>query len=141
VLALRWLTGREHGSRELHEKLVAKGCAAAIATQVVDGLKAERLLSDERFIEALIAARRRRGYGPLRIREQLKDKGVDEEAIGRWLDLAAREWDEDVKQVRSRKFGGKLPKTYAERARQARFLQYRGFTFDQIQRAFGARDD
>ena len=135
------LARREHSSFELHEKLITKGCAPALAVQVVERLKQERLLSDERFIEMLIESRRRRGYGPLRVRQELEKKGIPEDAIEQWLDPFGREWIELLREVRHKKFGGKPPKDFSERARQARFLQYRGFTFDQIQRVMNARDD
>jgi len=138
--ALRMLTGREFSRRELEDKLVKKGCAADIAAQVVNGLEAERLLSDDRFVETLVYARRRRGYGPLRIRRELQDKGISEETIERWLDAGGAEWFEEVRRVRRRKYGARVPKSLAERAKQSRFLQYRGFSFDQIQQALNSRE-
>jgi regulatory protein len=134
------LTGREFSRRELEDKLVKKGCAADIAAQVVNGLEAERLLSDDRFVETLVYARRRRGYGPLRIRRELQDKGISEETIERWLDAGGAEWFEEVRRVRRRKYGARVPKSLAERAKQSRFLQYRGFSFDQIQQALNSRE-
>jgi regulatory protein len=135
------LARREHSSFELHEKLIKKGCAPGLAAQTVERLTAERLLSDERFIEGLIAARRRRGYGPLRVRHDLEKKGIPEDDIERWLDPGAAEWIELLQQVRRKKFGPGEPKNYNERAKQARFLQYRGFSFEQIQRALSERED
>jgi len=112
----------------------------AVAAQVVERLKTERLLSDERFIESMIAARQRRGYGPLRVRQELEKKGIPRETVEEWLDPRAREWITLLKEVRRKKFGVKQTKNYAERAKQARFLQGRGFTFDQIQQVLNARD-
>ena len=103
------------------------------------GLEAEGLLSDDRFVEALVRVRRQRGRGPLRIQKELQEKGVAEDVVGRWLDVASDDWVEEVKRVCRRKYGGKVPKSLSERAKQARFLQYRGFTFDQIQRALNPR--
>jgi len=139
-LALNWLGRREHSRNELYTKLQHKGCEDSVAEQVLDQLERERLLSDDRFIESLMQARRRRGYGPLRIRQELQEKGVAPEAIERWLDVGSRDWIEDLKRVRHKKFGGRLPRGYAERATQARFLQYRGFTFEQIQQVLNTRE-
>jgi regulatory protein len=116
-----------------------KGCAEVIAVEVVRQLETERLLSDDRFMESLIQARRNRGYGPLRIQKELQEKGVAPEAIAGWLDATSREWVDDIRRVQRKKFGGRIPKSYAERARQARFLQYRGFTYDQIQQLLDPR--
>lgn len=106
---------------------------------MLEQLERERLLSDERFTESFLQARRNRGYGPLRIRRELQDKGIEPEAIERWLDGSGRDWIEHVKRVRQKKFGESLPKSHAERAKQARFLQYRGFTYEQIQQVLNPR--
>jgi regulatory protein len=133
------LTRREHSRRELEEKLIRKGCAAEMATQVAASLEVERLLSDDRFVEMLIRARRRRGYGPVRIRGELREKGIADDVIARWLDVGSHDWTEEVKRVRRQKYGAGIPANMNERAKQARFLQYRGFTFDQIQQALNPR--
>lgn len=94
------------------------------------------MLSDERFAESLVRARRNRGYGPLRIRQELQEKGAAPEIIERSVDARSREWLVEIERVRRKKFGERLPSDYAERARQSRFLQYRGFSTDQIREAF-----
>jgi len=119
--------------------MLKKGCAEAIAAEVVRQLETERLLSDDRFMESLIRARRNRGYGPLRIQKELQEKGVAPEAIANWLDATSRDWIDDIRRVQRKKFGARLPRNYTERARQARFLQYRGFTYDQIQQLLDPR--
>lgn len=62
---------------------------------------------------------------------------MPQEAIERWVDPRSRDWFAQAGRVRQRRFGARPPRDYAERAKQARFLQYRGFTFEQIQRALG----
>jgi len=104
---------------------------------VVDELQRAGLVSDERFSEMLVRVRRSRGFGPLRIKHDLQEKGVAGDLINQWVDTSSPEWKQDARQVRRKKFGVRPPKTFADKARQMRFLQYRGFTHDQIQRAFG----
>ena len=96
------------------------------------------LLSDERFAEALVRSRRRRGYGPMRIRRELQEKGLPEEAVTRWVDARAPDWIAELEQVRRRKFGPAPPRDLRERARQARFLQGRGYTYEQIRQALNS---
>lgn len=132
-MALDMLARREHSLHELQQKLVRKGCGAELAAEVAQELETRQLLSDGRFAEDLLRARRERGYGPLRIKKEMQDKGVDEELIERFVDMSDPLWLEILKRVRRKKFGDRRPRSYQERARQARFLQYRGFTFDQIQ--------
>jgi regulatory protein len=140
ALALRWLARREHSRAELESKLIHKGCEAGLARQITARLAAERLVSDARFAEGLVRARRSRGYGPVRIQKELERKGIEEGAIDAVLDARSREWLQEIERVRSKRFGAGLPRSYTERARQAKFLQYRGFTFDQIQQVLGSRD-
>ncbi len=138
--ALSWLARREYGRQELLDKLVQRGCEEDTAARIVAALAAEGLVSDERFIEALLHVRRVRGYGPLYIRRELEEKGIARSTIQRWLDVGSRDWVEDVKRVNKKKFGGKQPANLAERAKRTRFLQYRGFTHEQIRQALGNDD-
>ena len=138
--ALSWLARREYGRAELIGKLVQRGCEEQAAAGIVAALAAEGLVSDERFVEALLHVRRVRGYGPLYIRRELEEKGIERSTIERWLDVGSRDWVEDVKRVNKKKFGGKQPASLAERAKQTRFLQSRGFTHEQIRQALGNND-
>ena len=135
-----YLARREHSRRELQDKLFRKGFPETVAARVIAELETAGQLSDERYAEGLIRVRWERGYGPLRIQRELQQKGVDPEIVGRLLDFSAREWADSLQRVRRKKFGAQLPKTFAERARQLRFLHTRGFTSDQLQQALNPRD-
>ena len=130
-----WLARREHSCAEVVAKLVRKGCDARIAAQVAAELTAKNFLSDERLAEVVVRSRRRRGYGPMRIRRELQQKGLTDEAVERWSDPKSKDWLTELERVRLKKFGSRPPDNYAERAKQARFLQQRGFTYEQIQQA------
>jgi regulatory protein len=101
-------------------------------------LAAEDYLSDERLAEVVARSRRRRGYGPMRIRRELEQKGLASEAIERWSDVRSKDWLAELERVRQKRFGGRPPSSFAERAKQARFLQQRGFTYEQIQQALSS---
>ena len=108
---------------------------------MVESLAGANLVSDERFVEARIASRRERGYGPVHIRRDLEERGIDRETIDRWVDMNDREWLGDLRAVQQKKFGARAPATTAERARQMRFYQYRGFTMEQIRKILGKDND
>lgn len=137
--AIGWLARREHSRAEVMAKLARKGCASDVAEGVVAVLTAQELLSDERFAESLVRSRRRRGYGPARIRKELEEKGLENGTVARWLDARNDDWLAELERVRRKKFGRRAPRSYEERAKQIRFLQYRGFTYDQIQQALNSR--
>lgn len=130
--AMDLLMRREHSVAELQQKLDAKDYDADIVCEVVEQLANEGLVSDERFTEAFVRYRANNGYGPLRIQSELRQRGVDEKMQAAFLDQRDPQWFERVEQVRRKRFGEALPEDFKERARQARFLQYRGFTSEQI---------
>lgn len=133
------LARREHSVAELRRKLAARDLPAGDIEAVLTELVAEGLASDARFAEAFVAARLRRGQGPARIRRELELRGVGRELADTALGQA--DWSGSAQAVREKKFGQALPADYRERARQARFLQYRGFTAEQIHRALGGAGD
>ena len=79
--ALGWLARRDHSTRELKTKLAARGHAASEAGEAIGRLKEQRYQSDERFAETLARSRAGQGYGPRRIRAELKSHGLGEPLI------------------------------------------------------------
>ncbi len=133
--ALRLLARREYGKRELRGRLMAKGGDAATTDGVIAELASRGLVSDRRFTEALVRSRRERGYGPVRIRTELQAKGIDPALIEESVDERDPEWLAVLSGARAKKFGDAAPADYREWVRQARFLQGRGFTAEQIRTA------
>jgi len=138
--ALRLLTNREHTRAELRRKLASRVSGEGLLEQVLDELEAQNALSDQRFVETYIDVRRRKGFGPRRVRMELQDKGAAKALIADWLDESDPVWDQALAETARRKFGDRLVKDYRERARRARFLEYRGFAPERI-RALLWRDD
>jgi regulatory protein len=132
--ALRLLARREHSTQELTAKLLVRGFEPEPVAEVVVALAAKNLVSDARFVDEFVAARLRRGAGPAKIREELRGRGVAVELLGAALAAYRDEWTAKAEAARRKRFGATLPRDYAERARQARFLQQRGFTAEQIRK-------
>jgi regulatory protein len=130
--ALAMLARREHSSAELRRKLTVKGFPAKIIDDVLSDLDGERWLSDERFVEMFIRARRERGYGPVRIRAELTERGIDDAVIAAYLDASDPEWLQRLERAKTKRFGVSKAPDFPERARQMRFFQARGFTMEQI---------
>jgi regulatory protein len=140
-VALALQAYREHGAKELEAKLARKGYNALTTAQVIDDLRQSGLVSDRRFAEAFVRSHAGRGHGPIRIRHELRELGVPTELIEDSLAGEITDWTQLAFDVRRRKFGAEVPKTYALRAKQMRFLQYRGFSTAQIRAAFTANAD
>jgi regulatory protein len=127
---------REYSTGEATAALVRKGYNAAIVAVTVAELQDERLLDDVRYAESLVRMLTGRGQGPQRVRHALNEAGLSPDAVAAALETAP-DWMLLAAEVRRRKFGARIPKDWPGRARQMRFLQYRGFSKDHIASAFG----
>ena len=139
--AMDYLARREYGQRELEQKLIAAGFEAVIATDAVHKLSGEGLQDDRRFIENFVQSRINQGKGPVRIRQELGERGVSDGMIDEGFDDVAEDWYALARQIRGKKFGSDLPRNFTEKARQMRFLQYRGFESGHIQAAVSPHGD
>ena len=139
--AMDYLARREYGQRELEQKLIAAGFAAVIVTATVDKLTGEGLQDDRRFIENFVQSRINQGKGPIRIHQELGERGLNAGLIEDVFKDLGEDWYALARRVRDKKFGPGLPREFKEKARQMRFLQYRGFDSAHIQAAVTAHGD
>jgi regulatory protein len=132
--ALNALSRREYSRHELQHKLAAfaeegDDSSGEIAA-LLDDFQKRGWLSDERFAEQVVHARQSR-YGSMKIAHELREKGVDDGLVASAVD--GLDDLQNAKNVWQKKFGI-APKTREVWAKQARFLQSRGFGFDVIKR-------
>ncbi len=139
-VAIELLSRREHSLFELKRKLVSRGFDPLEIKEALARLRDEGLQSDVRFSEAYIYSRAQKGYGPLRIQADLKQRGIDDLLLEEFLDFQSSLWNQRVIEVQKKRFGDIPPENYKNYAKQVRFLQYRGFTADQIKKALGEID-
>ena len=132
--AVRLLAQREHSLRELSGKLARRFGRVELVQQVLDDLERRGLVSDERFAESYVAMRLRKGFGPLRIRAELQERGIDSSLVEAYLDLGSEGWMEQLREAAAQRFGAERPEDRAAQAKQARFLQYRGFPESLVRR-------
>lgn len=109
---------------------------------VLDWLTELNFLNDNRFVEAYIRYGIGRGHGLMRIRQDLQRKGIEQTLLADALESLEADWFELAADLRQRRFGVSPPKSeQKERARQMRFLQYRGFSLDQCFYALSREPD
>jgi len=135
--AMAFLARREYGQTELIKKLTGKGYDRNVAEQTMLKLTANGLQSDQRFAAAFVQSHINRGKGPVRIRLDLGQRGVADATIEIAIKESAADWYKLARNVRRRKFGATQPADFKAKAKQMRFLQYRGFKQGHIQAAFG----
>ncbi len=141
--AIYLLAIREHGSLELAQKLRQKfsyldlGNLPSLVDFVVLKCQKNNSLSDERYIESYIRNALEKGQGFYKIKQSLQAKTTAEELIVTYLDLGDEQWIEQAQQVLRKKYGADFKSnTPKEQAKKMRFLQARGFSQEQIWKAF-----
>jgi len=139
--ALRLLARREHSRLELSRKLASHAQDPDEVANLIEDLVRRGWLSEQRVVEQLIHARRGK-HGSQRIRQELLDKGIAEELVAQALPQLKAGDIEAARALWHRKFG-KPPRDMAERAKQVRFMQSRGFALETVLRVIkqSADDD
>lgn len=128
--AMRMLVRREHSVFELTQKLTTKEFDSADIESALNSLIEQNYQSDERFSAEFIQMRFNQGKGPIKISVDLKQRGISH------FDLSMFDFYALAQKIRITKFGDEIPSDYKEQAKQKRFLQSRGFDFEQINQAF-----
>jgi regulatory protein len=136
--AVALLARREHGRTELARKLTARGYDENIVAAALARLEREGALADERFTAGFVRGRALKGKGPVRIRAELAERGIDKGEARKGLEASDVDWAAEAAAVRRKRFGPAPPHDFKERARQARFLEYRGFEPRHIEAALSA---
>ena len=132
IKAMNLLARREHSAHELVQKLARKGLLLEDADALITTLRSDRLQSDERYAEAQVRVGVSKGHGPIRIAQHLKQHQIDEQLISQLLYEQSIDWFEQARLVKTKRFGEALPEAFQDKAKQQRFLQYRGFSSDHI---------
>jgi regulatory protein len=132
-LAYGLLVRREHARQELYWKLKQRpSCKLVDLDVLLDQLEAENYLSDKRYAEVAVRYDLSKGYGPTKIAYRLREKGVNDVYIQRYLYAQDIDWILLITTVRQKRFGIAIPNDLKDRAKQSRFLAGRGFTTDMI---------
>ena len=130
--ALDLLSRREHSRKELYLKLTKRFESKENINLTLDRLEENNLLSDSRFAEEYVQARRRKGFGPIKITVELQNRGVNESLIFNeiqrfddWVGLARKSF--------KKKFPNGPSSDLKELQKQKNFLVNKGFSFNEIE--------
>ena len=133
---MRLLATREYGFSELLCKLSKNDDCHDDILAVIERLRDEALQSDDRFTAAYVRSRQERGFGPVRIKQELRARNISDELMILHLQEDDDKWNEQLRQVREKKYGKLVPISYPDKMKQSQFLQYRGFSSEQIRQIF-----
>jgi regulatory protein len=132
-IAVRYLSRREYGVEELKRKLVQRGAQTGVAEKVVADFAEQNLVSDERFTEMYVRMRIRRLFGPLKIRGELRQRGIADHVIARAMQVDEETWFNTAATWAAKRVRGELD--FAGRAKLHRSLMNRGFNHGQANAA------
>ena len=124
---LSMLARREYSRRELRARLERAGCDEEESEAALHKLRDQHYQDDDRFGEMILRARVSQGYGPDRIRAELRSHGLSDGAIRDLLHGADAAWPAIARAQLRKKYGDKPPADHAERGKRAAFLLRRGF--------------
>ncbi len=140
-IAMDLLARREHSRRELINKLKIRGFEGEEVEAYLDRLAEKDLQSDQRFAESYVRMRSGNGYGQRRISQELTQKGIAESRISQIYEEMALDWYQIALEIWQKKYNQLPGNDLKLKAKQSRFLQYRGFDFDIINWIFSRSSD
>ena len=131
--ALSYLSRREYSRKELFLLLAKKFSCDEFIHLVLDDLEDQDIQSDSRYAEILIRNRVSKKQGPIRIRNELREKGISNSLIEANLDhYSEADWLDVIVNLSNSKYGSHPISDDKERAKRLRFFQYRGFDLSLI---------
>ena len=130
--ALDLLSRREHSRKELYLKLISRFESKEDVNLILNKLEKNKLLSNSRFTEEYVQARRRKGFGPIKISAELEKRGISDSLISAQINIY-EDWDDLAQSTFQKRFPEGISKDFKELQKQKNFLSNKGFTFYQIE--------
>ena len=130
--ALDLLSRREHSRKELFLKLSKRFESKEEINLTLDRLEEKNLLSDSRFTGEYVQARRKKGFGPVKISAELEKRGINDSLISYEIDKF-NDWEDLAELSFKKRFPDGISKDFRKLQKQKNFLSNKGFTFYQIE--------
>jgi regulatory protein len=131
-ICLRLLAMREHSQRELLDKLALRGYSRSDVEPIIAEFAEQGWQDNQRFAECYARQRMIKGYGPVRIRYELQQRGIAELDLEQLAEDNIGGWLNSLLQIYENKFDQQPKLSRAEWLKRSRFLQQRGFSHDMI---------
>ena len=138
IKIMDFLSRREHSKKEIYHKLSYRVSSLELLEQEIEKLIQEGLLDNRRFAEQYVHNRENRGLGPIRIEKELRERGIERTIIDELL--SEKNWIELAKKALLKKTRKSLPREKEQILKLKKFLNYRGFSYIDIEEAFNLVD-
>ena len=134
IKIMDFLSRREHSKKEIYHKLSHRVSSLELLEIEIEKLIQEGLLDNRRFAEQYVHSRENRGLGPIRIEKELRERGIERTIIEELL--SEKNWIELAKKALLKKTRKSLPREKEQILKLKKFLNYRGFSYIDIEGAF-----
>ncbi|WJG08381.1 regulatory protein RecX [Aliiglaciecola sp. LCG003] len=132
----RLLARREHCQTEIVNKLRAKGFDEKLVKQQLQLFVDKNIQSDARYVESYIRSKANSGQGKQRILMALQTQDIDENVINQGFEQAETDFYDNAVKVYQKKYTDKPIVDWQDKQKRMRFMQYRGFSTQQIDFVF-----
>ncbi|MFM8342388.1 MAG: regulatory protein RecX [Methylomonas sp.] len=131
-ICLRLLAMREHSQRELLDKLALRGYSRSDVEPIIAEFAEQGWQDNQRFAECYARQRMIKGYGPVRIRYELQQRGIVDVDLEQLAEANVGGWINSLLEIYSNKYNQASKLSRAEWLKRSRFLQQRGFSHEMI---------
>ena len=139
--ALYWLSKRDYSIADFSKKLDKVCLIQEMKDDLIVRLIENDWLSEKRYVAAFVRSKISTGLGAFRIINDLKQHGIKDSDAKACIEEQSVDWFEQAKATYKRKYGETTIEEYKERAKRFRYMQYRGFSVDQINYAMSPEED
>lgn len=133
--ALRLLKYRARSRKELEDRLRRKSFSPEVISEIINWFEEQNLLNDKEFAQDWIAWRRRKGYGFFKIKKELREKGLEDELINKFLLPEKENFRQRLKELIKKRLPRLKNDSFKKRKLFSYFLR-RGFSLEEIERAW-----
>lgn len=141
AVSVGYLSRRDHTEKELRQKLTTKGYCIEDIEEAIVFCQGHNWLDDARYAAMIMRNGVAKGWGALRIEQEMQQKGIHDTIINQTMTENEIDWYEHARDVALRKFGNSEVDSPKDKARRFRFMQSRGFDFDQTKYALDIEDE
>ena len=138
AFAMRSLARRESAESELARRLRQKGFEEEVVAVVLDHCRGYGWVNDDRYGAMAVRAGAAKGHGPIKIRFDLRRKGLDDMQIDAAFDQPELDWFELAFALLERRARVADLGDFKLRMKWLKYLLGRGFTQDQARYAISA---
>lgn len=139
--AIFLLARKDYSNGEIRRALHHLSDDTMAVESAIARLRDNNYLDDQRIAENMVSRFLRKQYGPIRIKQELRQKGIEQDVADAALNDCNADWFQVASDCRCKKFGNDRPADPKEKLRQMRFLQSRGFTMDMINEAMSSQEE